>query len=109
MSQILEKPQPKLINGSKYRDGILEFIDVIRTHGHKYQQMKYDFGDVRNVNKVCVLGLYNTIKFGGPFNTPMNEGIYYNVVLRRAAELNDTGWTFNQIADELERGISIIR
>lgn len=101
LREILES---KLIRSSKYREEILEFVDIVRKHGYKFKQIRYSFGGTNN--RVCIMGLYNTIKGGNPHSliSPINmETVHYI-----AMHFNDEGWTFNQIADELERGVSLV-
>jgi hypothetical protein len=104
MSQILKEKQPTLLKSSEYRDHIMDIVDIIRTKSYKYQQAVREFQDIRNRNRVCAMGLYYLEKYGSPWNGNDFMPVHYMI-----EDLNDKGWTFNQIADELERGVSIIR
>ena len=104
MSQILQEKQSKLIKSSNYRNIILDYVDVLRTKSYKYEQAMYEFSDIRNRNRVCALGLYNTERYGGAYT--MGDTLPYHGAIAKFNDVNQ--WSFIKIADELERGVSIL-
>jgi hypothetical protein len=99
---------PSLLTSSRYRDDVLEFANVLRTKSYKYKQHRgyfYDFwGD--NTKAVCALGLFNNEKNGHPLTISLGTRLPRGIII----QMNDVQrWTFAQIADELERGVSIIQ
>ena len=104
------KTPPSLLASSKYRDTLLEMANILRTKSYKYEQIRHGLMDPKDPRRVCAMGLYysETNGYGGPINMEWYVANYHTVDI--VEDFNDYyKWTFDQIADELERGVSIIQ
>jgi hypothetical protein len=112
--EVNKRKSPALLRSSHYRDTVLEFVDILRTKGYKYRQIKEAYMDSTGV---CAMGLWIKERLGDTdpwkiYYDPITGlgGLYHRGLGHAVARLNDDhGSTFAQIADELERGVSIIQ
>ena len=106
MSELIQKYRTR--NESRYRNNVTQLIDIVRTKGHKYKQIKCLLR--KDEMSYCIQGLWlketgGFIYDGGYRKVFRYFSINFSIIMQTLND--DYGWNWNKIADELEKGINI--